>query len=461
VFLLRTLLTTQTDRSPMKRSLLVVDDDARILVSLSRALAREVDEIRTADNADEALQALAESPAAIALVDLKMPGMDGLELLALLRERTPDLDVIMMTAYEDLPTVAAAMRGGAVDFLTKPLDLHSLRRLLVRVFEDQEIRTAALSRRAPGGKEETRLVGRDPAMVEIFKVVGQVAGTRTNVVIRGESGTGKELVAREVHLCSPYAEEPFVAVNCMALPETLLESELFGHVRGSFTGATGNRKGRFALAGRGTIFLDEIGDTAPDFQAKLLRVLQEHEYYPVGAERSERSEARVITATHQNLEKLVAAGRFREDLYYRLRVVEIHIPPLRNRLGDVSVLAEHLVSKAAIAVGKRRVTLAPETMRALLAYSWPGNVRELENCLTRAVVTATGDVVRPEHLALGTPPVPARPRLTTLEDVEREQVAHVLRATKGHKSRTAEILGISRPRLDRLIKKHDLDDVVG
>jgi len=298
-------------------------------------------------------------------------------------------------------------------------------------------------------------------MVEIFKVVGQVAGTRTNVVIRGESGTGKELVAREVHLCSPYAEEPFVAVNCMALPETLLESELFGHVRGSFTGATGNRKGRFALAGRGTIFLDEIGDTAPEFQAKLLRVLQEHEYYPVGAERSERSEARVITATHQNLEKLVAAGRFREDLYYRLRVVEIHIPPLRDRLGDVSVLAEHLVSKAATAVGKRRVTLAPETMSALLAYSWPGNVRELENCLTRAVVTATGDVVRPEHLALGTPPVPGRPRLTTLEDVEREHVAHVLRATKGHKSRTAEILGISRPRLDRLIKKHDLDDVVG
>ena len=206
MFLPQTVLTTRADRSLMKRSILVVDDDARILASLSRALAGEVDEIRTADNADEALQALAESPAAIALVDLKMPGMDGLELLALLRERTPDLDVIMMTAYEDLPTVAAAMRGGAVDFLTKPLDLHSLNRLLDRVFEDQETRTAALSRRAPGGKEETRLVGRDPAMVEIFKVVGQVAGTRTNVVIRGESGTGKELVAREIHLCSPYAE---------------------------------------------------------------------------------------------------------------------------------------------------------------------------------------------------------------------------------------------------------------
>ena len=444
----------------MKRSILVVDDDTRILGSLARALAREADEVRTAENAEEALQKLAESPAAIALVDLKMPGMDGLQLLRLLRERAPNLDVIMMTAYEDLPTVAAAMREGAVDFLIKPLDLHHLQRLLSRVFEDRETRRASHPQKSPEAEGETRLVGRDPAMVEIFKLVGQVAGTRTNVVIRGESGTGKELVAREIHLSSPYAAEPFVAVNCTALPQTLLESELFGHVRGSFTGATGDRKGRFALAGRGTIFLDEIGDTAPEFQGKLLRVLQEHEYYPVGAERPEKSEARVITATHQNLEKLVAAGRFREDLYYRLRVVEIRVPPLRDRMGDVPVLAQHLVGKAARAVGKKRVTLAPETMSALMSHSWPGNVRELENCLTRAVVTATGDVIRTEHLALEAPSVPPKPRLTTLEDVEREHVAHVLRATKGHKTRTAEILGISRPRLDRLIKKYDLDHIV-
>jgi transcriptional regulator with GAF, ATPase, and Fis domain len=284
---------------------------------------------------------------------------------------------------------------------------------------------------------------------------------RTNVVIRGESGTGKELVAREIHLGSPYAGEPFVAVNCTALPQTLLESELFGHVRGSFTGATGDRKGRFALAGKGTIFLDEIGDTAPEFQAKLLRVLQEHEFYPVGAERPEKSEARVITATHQNLEKLVGAGRFREDLYYRLRVVEIRVPPLRDRMGDVPLLAEHLVDKAATALGKKGQTLAKETKKALLSYPWPGNVRELENCLTRAVVSATGNVIRPEHLALEGPSVPPKPRLTTLEEVEKEHVAHVLRSTKGHKAQTAEILGISRPRLDRLIKKYDLDHILG
>jgi len=444
----------------MKRSILVVDDDARILGSLSRALAGGVDEIRTAGSAEKALARQAESPAAIALVDLKMPGMDGLELLRLLRERAPDLDVIMMTAYEDLPAVAAAMREGAVDFLIKPLDLHHLSRLLARIFEDRETRATARPAITPDQGHERRLVGRDPAMVEIFKLVGQVAGTRTNVVIRGESGTGKELVAREIHRSSPYAAEPFVAVNCTALPQTLLESELFGHVRGSFTGATGDRKGRFALAGRGTIFLDEIGDTAPEFQAKLLRVLQEHEFYPVGAERAEKSEARVITATHQNLEKLVGAGRFREDLYYRLRVVEILVPPLRDRMGDVPLLAEHLVGKAAGALGKKGVTLSTETTRALMAYPWPGNVRELENCLTRAVVTATGNVIRPEHLALEAPSVSPKPRLTTLEDVEREHVAHVLRATKGHKTRTAEILGISRPRLDRLIKKYDLDHIV-
>jgi two-component system, NtrC family, response regulator HydG len=445
----------------MTRSILIVDDDTRILGSLSRALARELDEVRTAESAEEALHTLAESPTAVALVDLKMPGMGGLELLRLLRDRVPDLDVIMMTAYEDLPTVATAMREGAVDFLIKPLDLHHLKSLLARIFEDRETRRASHPRQRPEADGRTRLVGRDPAMVEIFKLVGQVAGTRTNVVIRGESGTGKELVAREIHLSSPYATEPFVAVNCTALPQSLLESELFGHVRGSFTGATGDRKGRFALAGKGTIFLDEIGDTAPEFQGKLLRVLQEHEYYPVGAERPERSEARVITATHQNLERLVVAGRFREDLYYRLRVVEIHVPPLRNRMGDVPVLAEYLVNKAATAVRKKRATLAPETMGALLKHSWPGNVRELENCLTRAVVTATGDVIRPDHLALEAPSAPPKPRLTTLEDMEREHVAHVLRSTRGHKTRTAEILGISRPRLDRLIKKYDLGHILG
>jgi two-component system response regulator AtoC len=294
-------------------------------------------------------------------------------------------------------------------------------------------------------------------MIEIFKLVGQLSATRTNVVIRGASGTGKELIARAIHSGSPYADRPFVAVNCTALPSTLLESELFGHVKGSFTGASSDRRGRFALAEKGTIFLDEIGDTSIDFQAKLLRVLQEHEFYPVGAERPEQMEARVIAATHRNLEELVERGEFREDLYYRLRVVEIVVPPLRERSRDIPALAKHLVRKVSLAAHRPVPMLTPDAMDGLISHPWPGNVRELENCLTRAVVVATGDVIRLENLEL-TPREDAG-ELGTLEGAERDQVTCVLTATRGHKSKAAEILDISRPRLDRLIEKYGLADL--
>ncbi len=442
----------------MKRSILIVDDDAWIRDSLTDALSRSGNEVRAAEHAEAALAALAESPADVVLTDVRMPGMDGLELLRLLRDRMPDVAVVLMTAYDDLPTVSTAMREGAADFLVKPLDLHQLRGVVDRVFEDRRARAATVQ--ATAGQAEAdradRLIGHDAQMVEIFKVIGQVAASRTNVVIRGESGTGKELIARAIHSASPYAGEPFVPVNCTALPSTLLESELFGHVRGSFTGASSDRRGRFALAGRGTIFLDEIGDTSLDFQSKLLRVLQEHEYYPVGAERPERTEARVIAATHGDLERMVEAGEFREDLYYRLRVVEIVVPPLRDRRSDIPPLAEHLVRKASAAIGRSVPVLAPEARDALLRHPWPGNVRELENCLTRAVVLATGDVIRPEHLALGPPTAEPRRRLAKLEEIERDHVAYVLEVMRGNKSRAAEILGISRPRLVRLIKKYGL-----
>jgi len=441
----------------MAPSLLIVDDDARVCASLTRALAGQAGEIRTAESAQRALALVAASRPDVVISDVRMPVMDGLELLRLLRQRAPGVDVILMTAYEELPLVAAAMREGAADFLMKPLELHALRRVLARVLEDR----AARSRGSPPGAgfQPERLVGRDARMVEIFKVVGQVSATRANVVIRGESGTGKELIARAIHASSPWAGEPFVAVNCTALPATLLESELFGHMRGSFTGAASDRRGRFALAGKGTIFLDEIGDTSPDFQGKLLRVLQEREFHPVGAERAERTEARVIAATHRDLEALVGAGSFREDLYYRLRVVEITVPPLRERLGDVPLLADHLVRKASAAIGREPHMLAGEASDALVAHDWPGNVRELENCITRAVVLATGEVIRPEHLGLTPPAAPRTPgRLTTLEHVEREHVLQVLEATGGQKRRAALILGVSRPRLDRLLRKYGIED---
>jgi len=442
----------------MTRSVLIVDDDPRVRTSLSRALGLDGLRVSAAASAEEALTLIAKSAPDVVLSDVRMPGLSGMDLLTLLRERAPSVDVMLMTAFDDLPLVAAAMREGAVDFLVKPLDLHQLRRVLERSFDDRAARARAAERTGDASPPLRRLVGRDPRMVEVFKIVGQVAQSRTNVVIRGESGTGKELIAESIHASSPYAKEPFVAVNCTALPSTLLESELFGHVRGSFTGATGDRRGRFAQAARGTIFLDEIGDTTPEFQAKLLRVLQEREFYPVGADRPERSEARVIAATHRNLERLVASGAFREDLYYRLRVVEITVPPLRERLADVAPLAEHLVHKVSRAQSRRAPTIAREALDALLAHSWPGNVRELENCLTRAVVLATGDVIRPEHLALATPAAGAGPvRLTTLEQVERDHLVQVLSAVGGHKARAAKILGVSRPRLDRMIRKYEID----
>ncbi len=447
-------MTAATDNT-----ILIVDDDPRIRASVTGALKSENLDVRTAEDAERALSLLGERPADVVLSDIRMPGMDGIELLRLLRQRASKVAVILMTAYDDLPTVATAMREGAVDFLVKPLELKQLRSVIRRVFEDLEAREqrGELSKPAKLEGAAEALVGHDPRMIEIFKRIGQLAASRTNVVIRGASGTGKELIARAIHRASPYADRPFVAVNCTALPSTLLESELFGHVKGSFTGASSDRRGRFALAEKGTIFLDEIGDTSVNFQAKLLRVLQEHEYYPVGAERPERMEARVIAATHRNLEQLVERGEFREDLYYRLRVVEIVVPPLRERLVDIPALAEHLVRKVSLAADRPVPMLAPEAMDLLMSHTWPGNVRELENCLTRAVVLATGDVVRPEHLELA--PREDAGELGTLETAERDHVTRVLTATQGHKSKAAEILGISRPRLDRLIEKYRLGNL--
>jgi DNA-binding NtrC family response regulator len=453
--------------STMARSILLVDDDARVLESLQRVLSRTGASVTTAESAEGALAKLSALRPDLIISDVRMPGMSGLDLLALVRERAPEVDFVLMTAYEDLATVAGAMQGGAADFLVKPLDLHQLRAVVDRVFRDRADREKAAANTEPGDEAHDgaaapvtprpTLVGKHPAMIEVFKRIGQVAGSATPVVIRGESGTGKELIARAIHDLSPRAAEPFVAVNCASLPETLLESELFGHVRGAFTGADRERKGRFETAGRGTILLDEIGDTSPEFQAKLLRVLQEGEYYPVGSDEAKRSRARVLAATHRDLEAGVEDGTFRKDLYYRLRVVELRLPPLRERTEDIPLLAGHLLALASESAGRTPPRISSEAMERLQSHAWPGNVRELENCLARAAVMATGDVIRPEHLALAPGGAPASPDrvFSTLDEMEYEHVTRVLEATGGNKSRAAEILGISRPRLRRILERSD------
>jgi two-component system response regulator AtoC len=442
------------------RRVLVVDDDPTILDSVADALAEDGITVMGAEGGTSALAMLQRAAPDVVLSDVRMPDIDGLTLLREIKAKHPDSDVVMMTAFDDMPTVVASMRGGAVEFLVKPLDLKQLRTAIRRVFDDRRSRSRAARTTEDGSLAAGGLIGRTPAMIAIYKLVGQAAGTRATVLIRGESGTGKELVARAIHANSPNEAEPFVPVNCAALPTTLLESELFGHTRGAFTGAVAARRGRFAMAGTGTIFLDEIGDTSLEFQSKLLRVLQDREFHPVGAERAERTEARVVAATHRDLEAMVAERTFREDLYYRLRVVEIVIPPLRERPADIPLLAGHIVRSASSTLGTATPVLSEEALSRLTQHSWPGNVRELENCLTRAVVLAAGNVVRPEHLSIASPSARAlvsAAAVRPLDDIEREHVTRALAVTGGHKTRAAEMLGVSRPRLNRLIEKYGLE----
>jgi two-component system response regulator AtoC len=441
----------------MDRKILIVEDDAAVRRALAETLAEAGYDVSVAEDAETGLSRLAQVEPDVVLTDVRMPGMDGVELLRLLKERAPGIDVILMTAFNDMPTVVRAMREGAFEFLVKPLKAAELRTVLTRLFEDRRSRVAA----EPPAEEVSSpeldvLVGHHPSMLQVYKRVGQAASGRVSVLIRGETGTGKERVAWAIHAHSATRDEPFVAVNCTAIPHDLLESELFGHVRGAFTGAVADRRGRFALAGRGTIFLDEIGDMSPPLQAKLLRVLEERRYFPVGSEGAETTEARLLAATHRDLEAMVQDGRFREDLYYRLRVVEIRLPSLRDRISDLPLLAHHFVRRASLELGQGEPALPDETLAALLTHSWPGNVRELENCLTRAVVLATGGVIRSEHLGMGTDAVAPSNAFPTLAELEREHVQRALALTGGNRTRAAEVLGVSKPKLYRLLDKHGL-----
>ncbi|MEQ8330856.1 MAG: sigma-54 dependent transcriptional regulator [Longimicrobiales bacterium] len=440
---------------------LLVEDELAVRTSVAETLEEAGHQVTAVASAEAALSGLAAAAPDLVLSDIRLDGMSGLELLRVLRRRVPSVDVVLMTAYDDMPTVAEAMKEGAADFLVKPLQLQRLREVTERIERDRS--TCSRLEPAPLVREEDEtplLVGRDPGMLEVYKAIGRASRARVGALIRGETGTGKELVARAIHRSSPWSDHPFVPVNCTALPETLLESELFGHVKGAFTGATADRRGRFALAGDGTLFLDEIGDTTPLLQAKLLRVLEDGRFTPVGADRTESTRARVLAATHRDLERLVAEGSFRQDLYYRLRVLEIRIPPLRDRPGDLPVLAAHLLDRAARRTGSPVARLTDDSVRALVNHDWPGNVRELEHCLTRALVLASGGVIHPSHLALRGPEAEPGPydagTFPTLAELEGRHVARALALAEGNKTEAARLLGVSKPTLYRMLRRHGL-----
>jgi two-component system response regulator AtoC len=444
----------------MTERVLVVDNDLSIRETFEHHLGRSGYDVRTAPSGEEALATVVAFAPGLVITDVRMPGMDGLELLRRLRSGGEDIDVAVITAHDDMRSAIAAMQSGAYDYLVKPLDLDRIDTMVRRCFRERSLRRRmhhlAGEAAEPFGLES--LVGHDQRMIEIYKLIGVLTGNRATVLIRGETGTGKELIARAIHYNAPQAAEPFIAVNCTALTETLLESELFGHVRGAFTGAVASRKGCFELAGAGTIFLDEIGDTGLDLQSKLLRVLESREFYPVGGEPPRRTEARVIAATHRPLEEYVRLGRFREHLYFRLKVVEIAVPPLRERRGDIPALVERLLRRIGRELHRRTDGVSDDAMRTLVAYEWPGNVRELENTLTHAAVLSRGSVITADGLALG-PRSAAEPGTDTgglartLDAVEWAHIERVLRQSGGNKRQAARILGISRPRLDRIISK--------
>jgi len=434
----------------MNRRIMIVDDDKDALEVYRTRLSHAGFDVEIAESAEQALSRVKKFDPGLIVTDVRMSGMTGLELLSKIREAMEGVYVVVMTGHDDMETAVTAMKSGAFDFLVKPVDPKILEALAERCFrelnEDDE---------GPDTENEEvtlrsgQLIGRDPQMVEIYKTIGVLARNRATVLIRGETGTGKEVIARAIHQHSVFSGEPFIAVNCTALADTLLESELFGHTKGSFTGAISARKGYFELAGEGTIFLDEIGDTSPDFQTKLLRVLQEKSFYPVGGEELKTTHARVIAATHQPVEQLIKEGRFREDLYFRLKVVEIVVPPLRDRPGDIPLIASALLGRVREETHREVYRISDAALETLLSYDWPGNIRELENALMRGAIVARGSVIGEDHLVLGDHSMISDD--LTLGLAIRRHVQWVLARCAGDETAAAELLGITKKKLKDLL----------
>jgi len=456
-------------------TILVVDDEPNYLIVLSELLKEEGFEVMTAESGEDGRKIVEENDLDLVITDMRMPGMDGLQLLNAIKEFNRDLPVIMITAFGEVDKAVVAMKAGAYNYLAKPFNNEEL---LVNI--KKAIEHYSLLRENLRLRDEARvrygfasIVGKNARMQEIYRLIEKVAPTPSSVLITGESGTGKELVARAIHINSPREKAPFISVNCAALPETLLESELFGHERGAFTGATSMRKGRFELADSGTLFLDEIGDLPLSLQAKLLRVLQERSFERVGGVKQIKVDVRIITATNRDLKDEVDKGRFREDLYYRFNVLHIHLPPLRERADDIPMLTEHFINKFAGLLNKPTLRISGDALRYLTGLPWEGNVRELENTIERAAILCSDNVIRPEDVHPDLPGgeeasnwspdsdlrqfLPANlPLPEVLNGVEEQMVKRALEEANYVQARAAENLGITKSLLQYKMKKYGL-----
>ncbi len=450
--------------------ILVADDELSMRQFLEILLKKEGHEVFCAADGQEALSQFQGEPFDLVISDIKMPKADGLEVLHKVKEQRPNLPVIMVTAYASPEDAIAAMKAGAYDYLTKPFKLEEIKSVIRNALEltsDQAAIAAPVEMLWP-------LVGHSSKMVQLYNLIRQVGPTKTNVLISGESGTGKELAARAIHQHSPRGSKPFVTINCSAIPENLMESELFGHVKGAFTGAVANKKGLFEIAHEGTVFLDEIGDLAPLIQVKLLRVIQEREFMRVGETQTINVDVRLISATNKNLEQEVISGKFREDLFYRLNVVHLHLPPLRERREDIPLLAQYFLEKYSKDLGKNVRSISSYALDTLMTYNFPGNVRELENIIERSVALESSNLILPESLVLsehkkegspkGLPSVQIGPAGLDLEkeldQLEKEIIQQALQMSNGVIKKAAEVLRLSFRSMRWKIQKHGLRDFV-
>ncbi|HSD63795.1 MAG TPA: sigma-54 dependent transcriptional regulator [Ignavibacteriaceae bacterium] len=448
--------------------LLIIDDDESLSEALRLVLSKAGYEVFIADSAEAALDLIEKNKVDLILSDLKLPGMSGIDLLTRVKLLDEDLPFVIMTAYDESTSTIKAMQHGAYDYIEKPLDVERLKTIIKRALEGKKISShlsVSISKDSGDYCIENSLIGKTPVMKEILKKIGKVSNNRVNILIQGESGTGKELITRIIHFTGITKTEPFIAVNCTALTESLLESELFGHVKGSFTGAIKDTKGKFELAGQGTIFLDEVAEISPNLQVKLLRVLQEKEFEKVGGEVTIPMQARIVAATNRNLQEYVDAGKFREDLYYRLKVFTIDVPPLRERREDIPGLILHLLKKINKELHKSVRKVPIEVIEMLQNYEWIGNVRELENTLLQAVVLTDGDILNPENILLrkkvalkdGSDNMNYGEGDKCLDEIDKEYIRLVLNKVNWNKTRACAILKISKPTLDKKIRDFHLE----